>query len=147
MLLLLQHQRARRLASASNQSVHAQAEPSDQAAGERLAVLDRLAEPASCLVPLSRDVLSINPLVWVAWNDTVNCNLCAPAPQMRALGAGGAGGPSAQGTAAAAGAGSGGVGPPAADAYDEHKWGTVRHLCGVAVYQEEEVGRRIHCRP
>jgi hypothetical protein len=60
---------------------------------------------------------------------------------MRALGAGGAGGPSPSGTAPAAGAGSGGLAPPAA--YDEHKWGTVRHLCGVAVYQEEEVGRRM----
>ena len=64
---------------------------------------------------------------------------------MRALGAGGAGGPSPQGSAPAAGSGSGGLAPPAA--YDEHKWGTVRHLCGVAVYQEEEVCGHTHLKP
>jgi hypothetical protein len=55
-----------------------------------------------------------------------------------ALGAGGAGGPSNLGPLPPAGS----SGVPDVDGDLDHKWGTVRHLCGVAVYQEEEVRRR-----
>lgn len=75
-----------------------------------------------------------------SWGHAITCIHCLAEDRIGAFSSGGFGGPSPSTPSPAADNGDRGLAPPADDEHDS-KWGTVRHLCGVAVYQEEEV----HC--